>query len=73
MGGRVALTTPSTCADQCDVTVVSSVSGVSLESATVWKVGSPWVSKEQVLATPRMDGGNVQLMADRIHAQQQAD
>ena len=36
-----------------------------------WAVGSPWVTPEEVLRTPRADGGATELMTSRIAAQQQ--
>ena len=71
MNGRVAMTVPSTATtDQSDMTVSADKAGVSLISATAWKVKSIWVSPQSVLQTPRTDGGNTDLMTERIHAQQ---
>eukprot|EP01051_Picozoa_sp_SAG22_P014526 SAG22_NODE_1774_length_3609_cov_3.611681_3_plen_349_part_00 len=39
------------------VAVVANTSGVQLENAAVWRVGSAWVAPEQVLATPRPTRG----------------
>ena len=79
MGGRVAMTVPSFMPKNLPaagpgMSVSANRAGASLVSATAWAVESIWVSKEEVLATPRPDGGseNVGLMAKRIHAQQRS-
>ena len=79
MGGRVAMTVPSFAPKHAPATgpaisVDADGAGADLVSATVWPVQSIWVSKEQVLATPRPDLGeeNAELMAARIHAQQRS-
>jgi len=56
MGGRVAMTIVTAATEDADVTVGTDQTGVTLASATVWKVGSIWVSPEEVKKTPRMDG-----------------
>ena len=38
------------------VEIFSSLDGVEVTSATAWEMQSIWVSKEEVLATPRADG-----------------
>ena len=48
MGGRVVYTQPALCGEHCDVIVTSDAAGVSLVSATVWAVGSPWITPEEV-------------------------
>ena len=73
--GRVAMTVPSFChSDTCGMAVGASAGGASLASATAWAVKSIWVSPEEVLQTPRADGGaeNADAMAGRIHAQQRS-
>merc|ERR1712039_34920 len=60
MDGRVAMTSaasPSKAVPESDqVEVFTSVDGVELSSAVAWGMESIWVSKEEVLATPRTDG-----------------
>lgn len=71
MGGRVAMTMPSHCSTTCGMTVVADATGVTLASATAWKVSNIWVTPQEVLSTPRADtDGGGQRMAERIHAQQ---
>ena len=77
MGGRVAMTVAapshSLCPDgRCGMYVTASQAGATLASATAWGVKSIWVSPEEVLRTPRRDGGNVELMAERTHEQQRS-
>jgi len=59
MGGRVAMTTTTPASQQADVTVSSDKTGTTLASAKAWQVGSIWVSPEEVLNTPRLDGSNI--------------
>jgi len=56
MGGRVAMTVTTQPSNVADVTVGADKAGVTLASATAWQVGSIWVTPEEVLATPRLDG-----------------
>ena len=70
MGGRMAHTQAALCGERCDITVASDTAGVMLVSATAWAVGSPWVTPAEVLQTPRVDSGDVELMVARIDAQQ---
>lgn len=60
MDGRVAMTSATkpgeSRAGLPQIEVFSSVDGVELGSATVWEMQSIWVSKEEVLAAPRVDG-----------------
>ena len=65
MDGRIAMTYPVPCANKgepesrCDQTAgevtVGSTAGGTLSSAQAWAMKSIWVSKETVLATPRID------------------
>jgi hypothetical protein len=66
MDGRVAMTYPVPCGNKddpqarCDETagemaVGSTAAGSALLSARAWVMKSIWVSKEEVLATPRVD------------------
>ena len=69
--GRVVMTLPLRCGTPgCAMAVRADQPGVTLASATAWAVKSVWVSAEQVLNTPRRDGGDVELMKQRIRAQQ---
>ena len=55
MGGRVAMTVDTeTSGGHDDVTISASRSGTTV-SATVWQVGSIWVTPEAVKQTPRRD------------------
>jgi sucrose-6-phosphate hydrolase SacC (GH32 family) len=54
-GGRVAMTVNTPASDDADVTLSSSVAGITA-SATAWSVSSIWVTPEEVLRTPRLDG-----------------
>lgn len=54
-GGRVAMTVNTPASDDAGVTVSSSVAGVTAK-ASAWSVGSIWVTPEDVLRTPRLDG-----------------
>ena len=55
MGGRVAMTVDTeTSGGHDDVTISASQSGTTV-SATVWQVGSIWVTPEAVKQTPRRD------------------
>merc|ERR1712037_367270 len=53
MNGRVAMTVTTPATEQADVTVSSDKAGTTLASAKAWKVGSIWVTPEEVLSTPR--------------------
>jgi len=53
MGGRVAMTTTTPVTKAADMTVSADKDGVTLASAMAWKVGSIWVTPEDVVATPR--------------------
>ena len=55
MNGRVAMTVPAACDRECDMSVRADGAEVGLVSATAWKVRSMWISKEEVLRTPRLD------------------
>jgi hypothetical protein len=55
MDGRVAMTMPSVGGADGSIALQSDVATTA--SATVWKMGSIWVTPEQVLATPRPDVG----------------
>merc|ERR1712151_1216164 len=55
MNGRVAMTIVTPATDEADVTVGTDTDGVTLESATVWKVSPIWVTPEQVKQTARAD------------------
>jgi len=52
MGGRVAMTTTTPVTTAADMRVSADKDGVTA-SATAWKVGSIWVTPENVVATPR--------------------
>lgn len=54
-GGRVSMTVNTPASDDADVEVSSSAGGVTA-TATAWSVSSIWVSPEEVLRTPRLDG-----------------
>ena len=54
MGGRVAMTVQIP-TSAYDVTVMAS-EAAPLINASSWQMGSIWVTKEEVLATPRLDG-----------------
>jgi sucrose-6-phosphate hydrolase SacC (GH32 family) len=56
-GGRVAMTvnTPAPDDGEADIVVSSSLPGV-VAKVTAWSVDSIWVSPEEVLQTPRLDG-----------------
>jgi sucrose-6-phosphate hydrolase SacC (GH32 family) len=54
-GGRVAMTVNTPPSDDADVTLSSSTDGVTA-TATAWSVSSIWVTPEEVLRTPRLDG-----------------
>ena len=60
MDGRVAMTSATKNGLSREgvpqVEVFSSLDGVEVASATAWEMQSIWVSKEEVLATPRADG-----------------
>lgn len=69
--GRVVMTLPLLFSTGgCSMAVQADQPGVTLKSATAWEVKSVWVSVDQVLRTPRRDAGDVDLMVERIHAQQ---
>lgn len=53
MGGRVAMTIPTRATEEADVVVSVDEASVKLASATVYRVGSIWVSPEEVERTPR--------------------
>lgn len=55
MSGRVAMTTTTDATAAADVTVSADISGTTLAYAKAWKVGSIWVTPEEVLRTPRLD------------------
>merc|ERR1712093_965536 len=54
-GGRVAMTVNTPAADDAGVFLSSSVDGITATS-TAWSVSSIWVTPENVLRTPRLDG-----------------
>lgn len=54
-GGRVAMTVNTPASDDAQVMLSSSVGGVTA-TATAWSVSSIWVTPEEVLRTPRLDG-----------------
>ena len=54
-GGRVAMTVHTRASADADVTLSSSVDGVTA-TATAWSVSSIWVAPEEVLRAPRLDG-----------------
>lgn len=54
MGGRVAMTVQIP-TSAYDVTVMAS-EAAPLINASSWQMGSIWVTKDEVLATPRLDG-----------------
>ena len=54
-GGRVAMTVNTRASADADVTLSSSVDGVTA-TATAWSVSSIWVAPEEVLRAPRLDG-----------------
>jgi len=59
MDGRVAMTSatrPQMAAAGFDQVSVFSSTVNEVASATAWEMGSIWVNKEEVLATPRVDG-----------------
>mmetsp|Transcript_32745 Transcript_32745/g.45725 ORF Transcript_32745/g.45725 Transcript_32745/m.45725 type:complete len:80 (+) Transcript_32745:411-650(+) len=56
MGGRVAMTIPiAASTTNWGVAIGSSASGTTLVNATSWGMSSIYVTKEEVLATPRRD------------------
>lgn len=59
--GRLARTLTASAASPRGVTVVASKATATLERATVWSMNSIWVTKEDVLATPRMDEASLQV------------
>ena len=56
MGGRVAMTVQIP-TSAYSVTVMAS-EAAPLITANSWQMGSIWVTKDEVLATPRLDGKN---------------
>ena len=54
-GGRVAMTQETTATNGTAAAVYSSADG-ALQAARGWRVGSIWITPEEVLRTPRMDG-----------------
>ena len=71
-GGRVAMTVPSPppADGACGITVMADAAGAQLLSAVAYEVKSIWVSADEVLGTPRPDGGDVKTMLERISAEQ---
>jgi hypothetical protein len=59
MGGRVAMTTTTKASQAAGMSVSADKGGITLASAKAWKVGSIWVTPEDVLATPRGDLSDV--------------
>merc|ERR1711871_976214 len=59
MGGRVAMTTTTKATKAAGMSVSADKAGITLAHATAWKVGSIWVTPEDVLATPRGDLSDV--------------
>lgn len=55
MNGRVAMTIVTKATEEANVLVGVSKGEVALDSATVWAVGSIWVTPEEVKNTPRLD------------------
>merc|ERR1712187_190600 len=64
-GGRVAMTVNTPPSVDADITVASSVSGVAVE-ASAWGVSSIWVTPEEVLRTPRLDGKPVDAWKELV-------
>eukprot|EP01045_Picozoa_sp_COSAG04_P004666 COSAG04_NODE_207_length_20357_cov_14.209843_12_plen_61_part_00 len=58
MDGRVAMTSAARPGDpeHPQASVFSSAAGVKLTAASAFEMNSIWVSKEEVLATKRVDG-----------------
>merc|ERR1712070_244470 len=59
MGGRVAMTTTAKANKAAGMSVSADKGGITLDSAKAWKVGSIWVTPEEVIATPRADASAV--------------
>jgi len=59
MGGRVAMTTTTRATQAAGMTVSADKSGIVLASAMAWKVGSIWVTPDDVIATARADASVV--------------
>merc|ERR1711920_830895 len=57
MNGRVAMTIDTPATEEADVTVGADTDGITVQSATVWKVNPIWVTLDQVKQTPRLDEG----------------
>lgn len=55
MGGRVAMTTTTRASKAAGMSVSADKAGITLAHAKAWKVGSIWVTPEDVIATPRAD------------------
>jgi len=59
MGGRVAMTTTTRATQAAGMSVSADKSGITLSSAKAWKVGSIWVTPDDVAATARADAFTV--------------
>jgi sucrose-6-phosphate hydrolase SacC (GH32 family) len=59
MGGRVAMTTTTKANKAAGMSVSADKAGITLANAKAWKVGSIWVTPEDVIATPRADASAV--------------
>lgn len=55
MDGRVAMTTTTAATQAAEITISADKAGTTLASVQAWKIGSIWVSPEEVLQTPRLD------------------
>jgi len=64
-GGRVAMTVNTPASDDADITVSSSISQVSAKAKS-WSVSSIWVTPEEVLRTPRLDGKPLDAWKDLL-------
>jgi hypothetical protein len=58
-GGRVAMTTNTKASKAAGMSVSADKDGITLKNAKAWKVGSIWVTPEDVIATPRADASDV--------------
>jgi len=65
-GGRIAMTVNTPPTDDADVQLRSTVPGITA-TATAWSVSSIWVTPEEVLRTPRLDGQPLDVWKDLVH------
>lgn len=65
-GGRVAMTVNTPASDDAEVELSSSAQGIA--SATAWSVSSIWVTPEEVMQTPRLDGKPIDAWKSLINS-----